>query len=209
MPRSKVTRKSTLVDMTAMTDMVFLLLTFFMLATRFKPVEPVAVITPSSINTQVLPDSDVILFTMDKKGRIFFDMDGQPKRKQLIGDLDKQFQLGLTEAEKHNFIVGTSIGTELKHLKAYLAMRPEQRKEHAIESGIPTDSASNEVKIWLQYATASQQGNARTLKYCVRADNDAPYLQVKKLLASFKERNIQHINLVTNLKANPLTKSSY
>lgn len=193
--------------MTAMTDMVFLLLTFFMLATRFKPAEPVAVITPSSINTQILPDSDVILFTMDKKGRIFFDMDGQPKRKQLIEDLDKQFQLGLTEAEKNKFIVGTSIGTELKHLKAYLAMRPEQRKEHPIESGIPTDSASNEVKIWLQYATTAQHKSVRTLKYCVRADNDAPYVQVKKLLASFKEKGIQHINLVTNLKANPLTKS--
>ncbi|MBC9934951.1 ExbD/TolR family protein [Chitinophaga qingshengii] len=204
MPRSKVTRKSTLVDMTAMTDMVFLLLTFFMLATRFKPAEPVAVVTPSSINTQLLPDSDVILFTMDKKGRVFFDMDGQPKRQQLIDALDKQFKLGLTAGEKYNFVIGTSIGTELKHLKNYLAMSAGQRKGHAIETGIPTDSTANEVAVWLEYATSAQHEQLRSLKYCVKADNEAPYQHVKKLLATFRDQHIQHVNLVTNLKANPM-----
>ncbi len=46
MPKVKMPRKSTLIDMTAMCDVAFLLLTFFMLATKFKPDEPVAVVTP-------------------------------------------------------------------------------------------------------------------------------------------------------------------
>ena len=43
MPKAKLPRKSTHIDMTAMCDVAFLLLTFFMLATKFKPEEPVVV----------------------------------------------------------------------------------------------------------------------------------------------------------------------
>ena len=41
MPKVKVPRKSTNIDMTAMCDVSFLLLTFFMLTTKFKADEPV------------------------------------------------------------------------------------------------------------------------------------------------------------------------
>ncbi|SEW52651.1 ExbD/TolR family protein [Chitinophaga arvensicola] len=203
MPRAKVARKSTAVDMTAMTDVTFLLLTFFMLATKFTPVEPVAVVTPSSINTQILPDSDVILLTVDKKGRIFFEMDGQPKRKKLIEDLDQQFHLGLSESEKNSFMIGGGIGTDLKHLKSYLAMKPDQRRMHPIETGIPADSANNELGIWIEYGNSAQQNNLRQLRYCIKADNETPYPQVKRVLDTFKEKKIQKVNLVTNLEAAP------
>jgi biopolymer transport protein ExbD len=126
MPKVKMPRKSTLVDMTAMCDVAFLLLTFFMLATKFKPDEPVTVVTPSSINTKLLPDSDVIMLTVDKEGRVFFSMDGQPKRQQLIEDLNTQYKLGLTPAEINNFTIGASVGTEIKNLKSYLAIKPAE-----------------------------------------------------------------------------------
>lgn len=203
MPRAKVARKSTSVDMTAMTDVTFLLLTFFMLATKFTPVEPVAVVTPTSINTQILPDSDVILLTVDKKGRIFFEMDGQPKRKKLIDDLDQQFQLGLSAQEKNTFMVGGGIGTDLKHLKSYLAMKPDQRKGHPIETGIPADSVNNELAIWIEYGTAAQQNSIKQLRYCIKADNETPYPQVKRVLETFRGKKIQKVNLVTNLETAP------
>ena len=76
MSKVKVPRKSTSVDMTAMTDVAFLLLTFFMLATKFKPDEPVIVDTPSSISEIKLPESDIMLLTIDKDGRVFFGIDG-------------------------------------------------------------------------------------------------------------------------------------
>ena len=59
MPKVKMPRKSTNVDMTAMCDVAFLLLTFFMLATKFKPEEPVTVVTPNSISEIPLPDKDI------------------------------------------------------------------------------------------------------------------------------------------------------
>jgi biopolymer transport protein ExbD len=202
MPKVKMPRKSTLVDMTAMCDVAFLLLTFFMLATKFKPDEPVTVVTPSSINTKLLPDSDVIMLTVDKDGRVFFSMDGQPKRQQLIEDLNTQYKLGLTPAEINNFTIGASVGTEIKNLKSYLAIKPAERKKSGLETGIPSDSANNEVAVWIEYARNAQGGNPR-LQYCIKADNGTPYPKIKEILDTFKEKKIQKLNLVTNLETAP------
>ncbi|WP_341838117.1 biopolymer transporter ExbD [Chitinophaga pollutisoli] len=202
MPKVKMPRKSTLIDMTAMCDVAFLLLTFFMLATKFKPDEPVAVVTPSSINTQLLPDSDVVLLTVDKDGRVFFSMDGQPKRQQLIEDLNTNFKLGLGPTEINNFKVGSSVGADFKTLKQVLNMSGDERKSSNIEKGIPMDSTNNELAIWIEYARAAQ-GNNNKLKYCIQADNGTPYPVIKRVLDTFKEKKIQKLNLVTNLKAKP------
>ncbi|MCW3482267.1 ExbD/TolR family protein [Chitinophaga nivalis] len=202
-------RKSTLVDMTAMCDVAFLLLTFFMLATKFKPDEPVTVVTPSSINTTLLPDSDVLLFTVDKDGRVFFSMDGQPKRKKLIEDLNTQFKLGLSDKEIKNFVTGASVGTEIKDLKTYLSMNDAERKKSNLDKGIPTDSANNELGTWIEYGNAAQGGNFAKLKYCIKADNQTPYPKIKEILDTFKKKKIQKLNLVTNLEEAPKGTAAY
>jgi biopolymer transport protein ExbD len=202
MPKVKMARKSTTIDMTAMCDVAFLLLTFFMLATSFKPEEPVTVVTPSSINTKILPDSDVILLTVGKDGRIFFSMDGQPKRKKLIEDLNAQFHLNLDQKAMNNFIVGAIVGTELKNLNSYLGMKMEQRKASGVETGIPADSANNELATWVNYARTAQGGNPR-LQYCIKADNGTPYPKIKQIMQTFKDLKIQKLNLVTNLEEAP------
>jgi biopolymer transport protein ExbD len=203
MPKVKMPRKSTAIDMTAMCDVAFLLLTFFMLATKFKPDEPVSVVTPSSINTTLLPDSDVLLFTVDKDGRVFFSMDGQPKRKKLIEDLNTQYKLGLDEKEIRNFVVGASVGAPIKDLKAYLSLSEEQRKTSGLDKGIPTDSANNELGAWIEYGVAAQGTNLSKVKYCIKADNQTPYPKIKEILDTFKKKHIQKLNLVTNLEEAP------
>ncbi|MBV7533056.1 biopolymer transporter ExbD [Chitinophaga sp. sic0106] len=209
MPKVKMPRKSTSVDMTAMCDVAFLLLTFFMLATKFKPDEPVTVVTPSSINTTLLPDSDVLLFTVDKDGRVFFSMDGQPKRRKLIEDLNTQFKLGLDDKEMQSFVIGASVGTPIKNLKQYLSETPDQRKHSGLDTGIPTDSANNELSTWIEYGMAAQGGNFNKLKYCIKADNATPYPKIKEILDTFKKKHIQKLNLVTNLEAPPPGTAAY
>lgn len=201
MPRAKLARKSTSVDMTAMTDVAFLLLTFFMLAGFFRPTEPVTVVMPSSITTHLLPDSDVLLVTVDKKGRIFFGLDGQAKRQQLINELDQQFGLGLSDKEKKNFTLTAGVGVSMKQLKSYLAMDQETRQGHPLETGIPADSANNELAIWIDYGIAAQHGNGKSLKFCIKADNETPFPSVKRVLEIFREKKLYKVNLVTNLEA--------
>jgi hypothetical protein len=129
-------------------------------------------------------------------------MDGQPKRQKLIQDLNEQYKLQLSDKEMNNFVIGASVGTEIKNLKSYLSMKPEERKKAGLEVGIPTDSANNEVAVWIEYARAAQGGNPR-LQYCVKADNGTPYPKIKDILDTFKEKKIQKLNLVTNLEAPP------
>ena len=56
MGKVKVKRSSTSIDMTPMVDLAFLLVTFFMLTTKFAPEEPMAVDMPSSVSEIKLPD---------------------------------------------------------------------------------------------------------------------------------------------------------
>lgn len=189
--------------MTAMTDVVFLLLNFFIMSSHFIPPEPVAIVTPSSINRDILPDSDLILVRIDKAGRVFFEMDGQVKRKKLIEDIDQNFLLGLGQYEKDLFILGAGIGTELKQLKSYLRTKPTERKYHQGETGVPVDIENNELSIWIKYGLAAQQGSIRSLKYCIMADRDTPFPKVKRVLDTFKENKIQKVSLVTSLESTP------
>ena len=71
MGRAKLPRKSTNIDMTAMCDVAFLLLSFFILATKFKPPEALSVVTPSSVSTKVAPEKDVVQFIIDKDGKVY------------------------------------------------------------------------------------------------------------------------------------------
>ena len=56
MAKVKVKRKSTLIDMTAMSDVTVLLLTFFMLTSTFVQQEPVQTITPASVSEFEIPE---------------------------------------------------------------------------------------------------------------------------------------------------------
>ena len=60
MGKPKIKRKSTLIDMTAMSDVTVLLLTFFMLTSTFLAKEPATVITPSSVSEIKVPMSDLV-----------------------------------------------------------------------------------------------------------------------------------------------------
>jgi len=85
MPKIKKSRVGVRVDMTPMVDVAFLLLTFFMLTTQFKPPEEVQIILPSSHSTFKLPESDVMTVTISKDSRIFLGVDNQYVRSKIFG----------------------------------------------------------------------------------------------------------------------------
>lgn len=58
MPKIIVKRKSTFIDMTAMSDVTVLLLTFFMLTSIFIQKEPVVVTTPASVSEIKIPETE-------------------------------------------------------------------------------------------------------------------------------------------------------
>ncbi len=204
MPKAKLPRKSTNIDMTAMCDVAFLLLTFFMLATKFKPEEPVVVKTPSSISEIPLPDVDIMLLTVDPKGRIFFSIDNKLKRKELIESVNDERKLGLTPEDINAFAIGPSIGIPFSQLKSFLNMRPDEQGEMMKEAqGVPVDttvmSPTNELAQWIKSARYTNP----KLRICIKADGDAAYPHVKKIISTLEGYKIFKFNLITNLKAVP------
>src|SRR4030095_16514744 len=105
MGRAKLPRKSTNIDMTAMCDVAFLLLSFFILATKFKPPEALSVITPSSVSTQVAPEKYVVLVTIDKDGKVYLSVSdaNMSEKKEMIESINTSKNIGLSEAQKNNF----------------------------------------------------------------------------------------------------------
>jgi biopolymer transport protein ExbD len=60
-----------------------LLLSFFILTTKFKPAEAITVTPPSSVSSKVAPEKDIVLITIDKDGKVFLSMDDEQKKSLL------------------------------------------------------------------------------------------------------------------------------
>lgn len=195
MSKVKVPRKSTVVDMTAMTDVAFLLLTFFMLATKFKPDEPVTVTTPSSISEIKLPETDILLLTIDKDSRVFFSMDGEQNRLQLLDKMAEKYQLTFTEAQKKEFTLLSSFGVSIKNLGDYLNLDADARKKYP-QTGIPSDSTNNELADWIVQARYTN----KDLRFAIKGDGDAGYPVIKQVLATLQEKKVNRFNFITSLE---------
>src|ERR1700761_8477249 len=91
MGKVKVHRSSPSLDMTPMVDLAFLLVTFFMLTTKFAPEEPVAVDTPSSTSEIKLPDNNILTLTISPEGAVYFNMDGKYARQTLLEKIGEKY----------------------------------------------------------------------------------------------------------------------
>ena len=163
--------------MTAMCDVAFLLLSFFILATKFKPPEALTVVTPSSVSSKVAPDKNVVLITMDHNDKVYFSVsDGNvSEKKDIIDAINTSKNLGLTDAEKKNFVNNPSayIGVPFSQLKSFLDHSPEEVKNLNLP-GIPTkDSTNNELRDWMAAAVAAFQG--AKMNILVKGDDAAKY----------------------------------
>jgi biopolymer transport protein ExbD len=198
MPKVKVPRKSTHIDMTAMCDVAFLLLTFFMLTTKFKADEPVTVSTPKSISEIKLPDNDIMSITITKDGRVYYGVDGKFNREKLLQKISAKYNIPFTEEEQYAFSLTTAFGVPISKLKTFLNIPPEERK-NALQPGIPIDSLNNELGVWIINGRLANPN----YRIAIRGDGDCPYPIVKKVIATLQEKNVNKFNLITNLEVRP------
>lgn len=195
MPSVKIPKKSTDNDMTPFVDVAFLILAFFMLATKFKPEEAVEVTTPGSVSADAVPEKDVFTVTIDKDGRAFVSMDNPEFRQVLIQNLDKTRSLGLTPAEMKAYINAPSVGVPFGQLKSLLALSPEEMKK-VKQPGIPAaDSTGGEMYYWVRDALNAYSG--RKLNLLIKADNGTKYPVFKNVLNAFKKNDQNKFLLIT------------
>lgn len=204
MPKVKVPRKSTAVDMTAMCDVAFLLLSFFILTTSFKPDEALTVVTPKSVSTTKAEQKDVVLITMDKEGKVYFSVsdDATDEKGEIIEAVSQLKSLSLTDQEKKAFQrSGSFIGVPFSQLKSFLNLAPEQMKNFK-SPGIPvTDTLNNEMITWMRAAATAFQGSKMNL--LVKGDNEAKYPSFKGVIDAFKKNEIFKFQMVTDPEGVP------
>lgn len=214
MPKHKPKRGSPSIDMTAMCDVAFLLLTFFMLTAKAKPQETVIVDTPSSISETKLPDVGTLTILVGKDGKIFLDMAGQHTRKYLIDFMNSTYQMGLSEEDKIKFSNIGSFGVPRNRMKQWLNTEPSERAKFPTD-GIPVDTADvnkSELANWIHNARLSQfkmkqEGKVKEeYVMVVKADKDTPYSAVRKVVNTLVDINVNKFNLITSMESDPNKK---
>ena len=96
MPRVKIKRKSTRIDMTAMSDVTVLLLTFFMLTSTFVQKEPVRVNTPGSVSEIKIPETNILQILVDPNGKVFLGLDNQEDRMNVLQKVGEEYGITFT-----------------------------------------------------------------------------------------------------------------
>ena len=199
MGRAKLPRKSTSIDMTAMCDVAFLLLSFFILTTKFKPSEAIAVTIPKSVAAKVAPSKDYVQVIIDKDGKVFLEMDDESVKETIANELNTTKNLGIdAKAFKKALFFGAPFGS----LKAFLALPEDQRKGNLLP-GIPVkDSSNNELTGWMTLVRDAYQGKKFTL--LLKGDNLAKFPAFKSVITAFKKNDFLKFQMVTSPEGVPV-----
>ena len=198
MPKIKVARKSVSLDMTAMCDMAFLLLTFFMLTTKFKPQEALVVDIPSSVAEVKLPEKDIMTISVRKDGAIFFGVDDQYTRKEMFRSVAKKHNVNVSEAELQKFALTESFGMQVQQLPQALKLTSDQFNALK-QSGVPADSLNNQLGDWIYAARVAN----KQIRIAIKGDKESNYEVIDNVIETLQDQKINKFNLITSMENRP------
>ncbi|MFN5334422.1 MAG: ExbD/TolR family protein [Bacteroidota bacterium] len=208
MPKVQIQKKSTWVDMTAFVDVSFLILSFFMLATKFKPPELVNIQNPKSVSSENVSDKDAFKVTFDKEGRCFisFSTDEEAKERviNMLGVIERQKKIPLTNEQKARFLnfSVSGIGVPFNQLPSFLQLSDDEYKTFK-QPGIPiADSSNNQLNEWIN-ALLTGSGGRKPANVMLNGDNNAHYPEFKNILTAFKKNGVFTFKLVTAMEPVP------
>ncbi len=205
MAKIKMSKKAAAIDMTAMCDVAFLLLTFFILTATAKQQEPLPVQTPASTVQTKLPETGLVTLTLgsyEGKPKVFFGMKDRDVREKTIELIENRFKLGLTQAEQQQFALIDEFGVPMSNLKQIINMKSSDRNKVGFQTGIPFDSIDNQLKEWIYTVRQAniELGNTKELDFAIKGDAKEQYPQIKKIMDILQDQKINNFNLVTGLR---------
>ena len=196
MGRVKIKKKSTFIDMTAMSDVTVLLLTFFMLTSTFVKPEPVKVNTPGSVSEIKIPETDILQILIAPDGKVFMSMDRQSDLEQVLTAMGDQYGIQFTAEQINKFKTASTFGVPMKSMKGFLDLEEDKQNEVLKTAGIPCDSLDNQFKDWVRNARSVN----RDLRIAIKADAATPYSTIKNVMNSLQDLHENRYNLITSLK---------
>lgn len=204
MARAKVKRASTTIDMTAMCDVSFLLLTFFVLTATARQPEALAVDTPASVTQVKIPDDKLGIVTVGGGGKLFFGVRGPQIRSRMLDLMSEKYNIQFSEEEKARFVLMDEFGVPIGNLKQLIAMDMEERARPGLQPGIPsdtTDNLSNEMFHWIHSArTATAALYDEQMRVSIKGDAQEKYPDIKKVIDILQDQGLNRFSLITSMK---------
>lgn len=195
----KPKRKGPVMDMTAMCDVAFLLLSFFIMTTQFKGQESVTVDTPSSISQTKVPDRDVATISIDRDGRYYFGITNPKERGELLQRMAQKYGVAVNNGDLKSFEKLSDFGISIAGLKQYLNLPPEDQLNVKM-AGIPNDSTKSELGDWVSTYFKDINPSA---KLAVRGDANTNYPAIKQIFNELGKRDINKFQLITGVENAP------
>ena len=228
MGKVKIKKKETRIDMTAMSDVTVLLLTFFMLTSTFLQKEPVTVITPPSVAVDKVPDANLLSVLVSPEGKVYLEVlgskDSTMKSETVRADLLKNMvaeykkthpsaNLAFTNKEIETFSKLNAFGVPIRNMKEWLNLEPDQRDkflESKENPGVPINmnedpNNPNEFQMWIRAAYNSvnpelQEAMVKGRGIAIKADQSTPYSVVNVVMDNLQTMKMNKFTLMTALK---------
>jgi biopolymer transport protein ExbD len=211
MAKIKMSKKAASIDMTAMCDVAFLLLTFFILTATAKVPEPITVDTPSSTVKDKLPETDLVVISVSSQGNMFVDIKGRELRKKTLEIMEQKYNLPpFTQDEKDQFALMESFGVPVEGIRSIIKMKSSERNRAGVQTGVPYDTiphvegdTKNQLYEWIYAARQAyiDLGNTKKeLNFAVKGDAKLQYPKIKNVMDILQEQKINTFDLVTGLR---------
>ncbi|EEI94234.1 hypothetical protein HMPREF0765_0220 [Sphingobacterium spiritivorum ATCC 33300] len=217
MGKAKVKRTSTSIDMTAMCDVSFLLLTFFVLTSTARQPEAFPVDTPASTTKDKLPDTNLGIITIGGEGKVFFGVKEREVRKRMLERMSAKYNIQFSQEDYKKFELAEDFGVPIKNLRQLLTLDVSQRVQPGVQTGIPVDSTennTNELYHWVQsarLATAEITKEKESekdfvdpgpMKIAIKADANEKYPSINLVIETLRNQKQNKFSFVTGLKGN-------
>jgi len=195
MARIKPKRHGVVTDMTAMCDVAFLLLTFFILTTQFKKPDVEQIKPPSSISEKLLPDASLMTINVTQAGTFYFQpVENGTERIQLLDKMGQKYGMSFSNPEKVAFTKVQAVGVPMGQLKSYLNLPEDQQKTFKAKEGIPMDSTNKQLIDWVQQSLAVNPN----YKLAIKGDVTTKYPKVKSLFEGLRDIDFLKFWLITS-----------
>lgn len=200
MAKVKISKKSTRIDMTAMCDVAFLLLSFFIMTATAKQPEPLPVDTPESTVQTKLPEENLATLSI-RDTKVFFTIMGEEVRKKSLETVAAKYNIGFTPEEIQKFSEVQGFGVPINQLKGLLKLSTDERNKEGLQPGIPYDSVNNQLKEWVLAARqAAKDVEYKDLDIAIKGDAKEDYTTVKRVIDILQEQKKNRFFLVTGLR---------
>ncbi|REC52217.1 MULTISPECIES: ExbD/TolR family protein [Chryseobacterium] len=200
MARIKPKRHGVVTDMTAMCDVTFLLLTFFIMTTQFKKPDVEQIKPPSSISEKLLPDASLMTINATPDGKFYFQpVENATERLQLLKKMGEKYNVTFDDKQKASFQKVQSVGVPMNQLRSYLDLPEDEQKSYKSPTGIPMDSTNKQLTDWVQQSLSVNP----EYKLAIKGDVTTKYPKVKALFEGLRDIKFLNFWLITSQEGKP------